>query len=381
MNIKDAENIIIRNKNKNEKKKEYMKNYRKEKNKTNKKKSNLNNLNEDIYNNFEIKNNIISLWEKRGYKNLKKETAEDYSIKIKRIHKEITNNNININILLNILNNNYDDNDISYIIKELYYLENNILINYLFDKYNNKTTIKTYLIPFSVICSYIEYYKKNNIYNDIAKYIIKIGKEYDYERDNNSIKKTEINKIINNYNEEILLNNIEKLTNIENKIIYGLYTLIPPRRLEYSNMIILLENNEFELSEDHNYLICDLDYNPKYFIFKNYKTSNVFGEQKILIPNTLSNFIREYLLKKKKKDQDKFLDKTSNTLGKNITKIFSSIYNENITLRWLRISYATYIRKKNLTNNELKEISEKMAHGLHTNSRYNKIKMDENIEI
>ena len=68
-------------------------------------------------------------------------------------------------------------------------------------------------------------------------------------------------------------------------------------------------------------------------------------------------------------------------MGKNITKIFSSIYNENITLRWLRISYATYIRKKNLTNNELKEISEKMAHGLHTNSRYNKIKMDKNIEI
>jgi len=379
MNIIDAENIIMREKNKNEKKREYMKNYRKEKNKTNKKKSNSNNLKEDIYNNFEIKNNIISLWEKRGYKNLKKETVNDYSIKIKRIHKKITNKDIDMNILLNILNNDNNENDISYIIDELYYLENNILFNYLFNKYNNKITIKTYLIPFSVLCSYIEYYKKKNIYNEIAKYIIKIGKEYDYERDNNSIKNTEINKIINNYNEDILLNNIEKLTNIEDKIIYGLYTLIPPRRLEYSNMIILLENNELELSEDHNYLICDLDYNPKYFIFKNYKTSNVFGEQKILIPNILSNLVREYLFKNKKRDQDKFLDKTSNTLGKKITKIFSSIYNENISLRWLRISYATYIRKKNLTNNELKEIREKIAHGLHTNSRYNKIKMDENI--
>ena len=34
-----------------------------------------------------------------------------------------------------------------------------------------------------------------------------------------------------------------------------------------------------------------------------------------------------------------------------------------------------------MIENNLKEISEKMAHGLHTNSRYNKIKMDENIEI
>lgn len=378
MNILDAEKIIIKEKNKNEKKKEYMKNYRKGKNK---KKSNLNNLNQTIDNNFVIKDNIISLWEKRGYKNLKKETANDYSIKIKRLHKEITTKDININILLNILTNDYNENDISYIIKELYYLKNNILINYLYDKYDNKTTIKTYLIPFSVICSYIEYYKINNIYNEIAKNIIKLGKEYDYEKDNNSIKKTEINKIIKNYNEDILLNNIEKLTNIEDKIIYGLYTLLPPRRLEYSNMIILLEDNELKLSEEYNYLICDSNYNPKYFIFKNYKTSNVFGEQKILIPNTLSNLIGEYLLKKNKKDQDKLLDKTSNTLGKKITKIFSFIYNENITLRWLRISYATYIRKKNLTNNELKKISEEMAHGLHTNSRYNKIKMDENIEI
>lgn len=68
-----------------------------------------------------------------------------------------------MNILLNILNNDNNENDISYIIDELYYLENNILINYLFNKYNNKITIKTYLIPFSVLCSYIEYYKKKYI--------------------------------------------------------------------------------------------------------------------------------------------------------------------------------------------------------------------------
>ena len=44
------------------------------------------------------------------------------------------------------------------------------------------------------------------------------------------------------------------------------------------------------------------------------------------------------------------------------------------------MSYASYIRKNNLTNNELKIISEKMAHSLETNSRYNKIKMYEDNE-
>ena len=76
-----------------------------------------------------------------------------------------------------------------------------------------------------------------------------------------------------------------------------------------------------------------------------------------------------------KKEGDKLFDVSSNVFGKKIKKIFSEIYNEDITLRWLRISYATYIRKKGLTNNELKIISDKMAHSLITNSRYNKIKM------
>jgi len=301
MNIIEAEKIIRKDEIKKEKKKIYMKKYRKDNENSDENKQDNDNKKIIKYTNIEIKHNIISSWEKKGYKNLKKETADDYSIKICRIHKRITNKNININIILNILNNNYNQNDIDYIIEELYYLKNNILIDYLFNNYDNKITIKTYLIPFSVICSYIEYYKKNNIYNEIAKNIIEIGKEYDIERDDNSIKETEIDKIISNYDENVLLKNIDTLINVEHKIIYGLYTLMPPRRLEYSNMIILIENNEKELLKDHNYLICDINYNAKYFIFKNYKTSNVFGEQKILIPESLSNIIKEYILFKKKK--------------------------------------------------------------------------------
>ena len=376
MNKIDAIKIIERAEEEKKRKNEYMKNYRKKKSNLNKKKIINNNCkkNEKIFNN---EYNIISSWEKRGYKNLKKETAIDYSIKINRIHKNITNEDLDSNIILNVLNNNYTEKDISYIINKLYYLENNILLNYLFNKYDNKITIKTYLIPYSVICSYIEYYKERNVYNNIARKIIEIGKEYEYERDNNSIQEDEINKIINNYEEIILLKNIDKLDNIESKLIYGLYTLLPPRRLEYSNMIILIINNENEIIKDHNYLICEKNYNPKYFIFKKYKTSNVFGEQKILIPESLSNIICKYLSINNKKEHDKLFYMTSNILGKKISNIFSKIYNEKMCLKWLRISYATYIRKQNLTNNELKEISEKMAHSIVTNSRYNKIKMYE----
>ena len=90
-----------------------------------------------------------------------------------RIHKKITNNELNKDILLNILNNNYDEDDIKYILDNLYYLNENNIIKTLKKFYDNNTTIKTYLIPYAILTSYIPHYRENNIYINIAKEIIK----------------------------------------------------------------------------------------------------------------------------------------------------------------------------------------------------------------
>jgi hypothetical protein len=142
-------------------------------------------------------------------------------------------------------------------------------------------------------------------------------------------------------------------------------------------MIIKINNDKFNeeiynnLDIDHNYII--INNNKSYFIFNNYKTSEYFGKQEFNIELNLYKYIKIYIKKYKKKNDDYLFSLTSNKLGIEINRIFKKIYNENITLRWIRISYTTYIRKKNLTNNELKKISEKMAHSIVTNSRYNKI--------
>ncbi len=371
MNLKEAEKIINIENEKKISKNLYMRTYRKQKNNS-KNKNNLENTNtntniEKISNYKNIEKEIIPKWEKNGNKNLKKETALDYCSKIIRIHKKITNNELNKDILLNILNNNYDEDDIKYILDNLYYLNENNIIKTLKKFYDNNTTIKTYLIPYAILTSYIPHYRENNIYINIAKEIIKIGNEYENDRDNNDINMDDKNKIIENYDN----NKLNDIKNIEDKLIYSLYTLIPPRRLEYSNMKIINITELDNINDEYNYII--LNKIPEYFIFNNYKTKNIFGQQKILIPKILQEIIEEYLLYKNKKDGDKLLDMTSNVLGKKIGNIFKKIYNENITLRWLRISYATQMRKKQLTNNELKIISEKMGHSLLTNSRYNKI--------
>lgn len=288
--------------------------------------------------------------------NLKNKTLETYIKKVKYIHKNILNENIDTNLVINLLTNKHN--------YKLSYLNNNILIDYLTSKYSNKNTIKSYLIPYNIIC--------NNSNSDInfTDIINKINKDYEKQIDDNIINLKDKNKIILDYNIITLENNINSLENIEDKLIYALYTLIPPRRLEYSNMYIINNINQ-DNDNNKNYLLIN-ETNSK-FIFNNYKTNKTFKKQIIEITNiTLKNLINIYL---KQINSDKLFKYSSNNFGKKISSIFKEIYNEDITVRWLRISYTTYIRKENKSNNELKEISYKMAHSIQTNSRYNKIKM------
>ena len=314
---------------------------------------------------------------KKNNTNRKNTTIENYITKIKFIHYNICNKKINIKKISNILLDTYNIKDIEYVIKNFNYLENTKLITYLYNKYENINTIKSYLIPFTVLCSKINYYNENNVHKNLIDHIEKINKTYEEDRDNNSINIEDKNKLIINYDKEGLHKQLETLNNIEEKLIFALYTFIPPRRLEYSNMII--EENDINLDNNYNYIIIDNN-NPIKFVFNNYKTNKVFGKQIYYIDDDIKNLINEHILINNKKNNDLLFNYKSNNFGKKLTNIFKKVYSENITVRWLRISYTSYIRKQNLTNNELKIISEKMAHSLETNSKYNKIKMYDNYE-
>ena len=314
---------------------------------------------------------------KKNNTNLKNTTIENYITKIKFIHYNICNKKINIKKISNILLDTYNIKDIEYVIKNFNYLENKKIITYLYNKYENINTIKSYLIPFTVLCSKIDYYNENDVHKNLIEYIEKINKTYENDINNNSINIEDKNKLIINYDKEELQKQLEILNNIEEQLIFALYTFIPPRRLEYSNMII--KENDINLDNNYNYIIIDNN-NPIKFVFNNYKTNKVFGKQIYYIDDNIKNLINEHILINNKKNSDLLFNYKSNNFGKKLTNIFKKVYSENITVRWLRISYTSYIRKQNLTNNELKIISEKMAHSLETNSKYNKIKMYDNYE-
>jgi hypothetical protein len=336
--------------------------------------------------NLEDAKKILEKYEKKKEKkiNIKKNntkvknsTIENYITKIKFMHNDILNKSINIKKISNVLLDTYNRKDIEYIINNLNYLEKDKIITHLYEKYENINTIKSYLIPYAVLCSKIDYYKDNNVHKKLIEHIEKINKTYDDDRDNNSININDKNKLIINYNKDELEKNLELLNNIEDKLIYALYTFIPPRRLEYSNMII--KENDINLDNNFNYIIIENN-DPIKFVFNNYKTNKIFGQQIYNIEDNIKELIINHIIFNKKENNNLLFNYKSNNFGKKITNIFKKIYNENISVRWLRMSYASYIRKNNLTNNELRIISEKMAHSLETNSRYNKIKMYEDNE-
>ena len=64
-------------------------------------------------------------------------------------------------------------------------------------------------------------------------------------------------KIITDYDKATLLANVEKLDNSLHKMIYALYTMLPPRRLEYTNVKLISLSHRYKMTNDNNYLLMN----------------------------------------------------------------------------------------------------------------------------
>lgn len=75
-----------------------------------------------------------------------------------------------------------------------------------------------------------------------------------------------------------------------NLTLLGCYTYIPPRRVEdFANMLWASRKPS---DTKQNY--CVLLKNKPYFLFNHYKTEKTYGQQKILIPEELAQFLRDW---------------------------------------------------------------------------------------
>lgn len=93
-------------------------------------------------------------------------------------------------------------------------------------------------------------------------------------RQENQIEEEDQDKIIN-VGETEYNKNVNKLNNIDDILIYGLYILFPSRRLDYRNMKITTEQDINKLNEI-NYLI--MSNAPYRFVFNDYKTYKTYNK-------------------------------------------------------------------------------------------------------
>ena len=249
---------------------------------------------------------------------------------------------------------------------------NDRFYDYMKQQYPNKTTLKVYLIPFVVLFGYlsqISYFKKK--YEYFNKIIVDLNNNYERERDDNVVSDENKDKIITDYSDNTIMKNMDKLDTPLEKVIYGIYMLIPPRRLEYINMFIT--SSSAKIDENKNYLVLTKRF-PTHFLFNSYKTSQTYGTQNITIPAELGKIIYDYISTNKLKSRDLFLNMNNNQFIKLIKNTFKKVYGvDSITNRWLRISYATHISNLNISNNEKKNIVEQMGHSVLQSSKYRKL--------
>ncbi len=243
------------------------------------------------------------------------------------------------------------------------------------EKYPNENSLKVYLTPYTKLLAILStidksFKKKHEFY---SKYIMDLHQRYEFERDHNKVSDEDVNKIITDFSTETIMSHLEKLETSEEKLIYGLYTLLPPRRLEYCGVVLITQGVKYKMRNDTNYLIMKKKI-PDRFCWNNYKTSNTFGRIEVPVPPELATLLLNYIKENKIKSYSAILDYKKSNFVRIVTNIFNKVYEDaNITIRWVRISYATYLNNLNISNNERQKIAIQMGHGVVQSSKYRKV--------
>lgn len=326
-------------------------------------------------------NDIIPSFKTRD-ENISQSSINDYISKCNIIHSIFTNKTLSKSLkvqLINLFNNNDFDEDL--IKSQMTYINDDIetVINTLRTHYKNDNTFKSYLNILVVITSHLKTLDKN-IYQTLTKLNIYLNEVITDKRKENKINKEDENKIID-LSITSIITNIKKLDNINDRLIYALYSLFPARRLEWRLTKLAGSPNEQTNNPLYNYLILN---DGKYeIIFNNYKTASTYGRQIFNIDNIeLTNILNEYINKSKLSNGDFLFSLKTNkqkeisqsNFSHLISNIYKKVYNIPISIRFLRMSHITSYLSTNPTIKQMEILAYKMGHSKEEQGLYKKIK-------
>ena len=314
-------------------------------------------------------------------KSLKKSTIEQYLKKASIIHRLFKNKDLTTDIKeeLKKLFNKEDNINEDLIISQMDYLKNeDEILTTLKNRYKSLHSLKGYLNIIVVITRQIK--PLFNIYSVLTKINTDNNNKIQNERDDNKLNEDEKDKIIS-LDKNKILNDIKKLKDPLDILIFALYTLQPCRRLEYKNMKIIKEPEKYKLDDlETNYLILS---SPERFIFNDYKTNKTYGQQTInILDPLLINIIKQYISINNIQDGEYLIHQKENknkhikdaNFSRKISKVFYKVLNINTSLDFIRKSHIIhFIDGGKRSNNEKEIFASYCGHSVEEQSKYYKI--------
>ena len=293
-------------------------------------------------------------------------TTKSLSQQVKAELRKLLNDNTNINELL--------------ILNEMTYINNDIepTIAKLREHYKNDNSFKSYINILAVITSHFKTLDKQ-IYQTLTKTNIFVNQQVQEVRENNELSEEDYKKIID-LDRTTILSNITKLKRIDDILLYALYTLFPARRCDWRNVKLTVETDTEKLKDDStNFLILST---PFKVVFNDYKTYKKYKQQVFELddPN-LNEIITQYIVLDKLKPNDYLFHLQRSVkeiisepdFSKKVSNVFDKVYDIPISVRFIRMSWASALYAKNPSVREIKEIATKMAHSVDESSKYKKL--------
>ena len=236
-----------------------------------------------------IEEGIVPLFKKNN-KHLSQSSIDDYIGKLNIINQLITDkplDRIAKEQLIKLLE--HKDFYKSVIEVNLKYLKNiNEVITKLRTKYQNDSTFRNYINVLAVVLGRLPTHKAE--YQQVAQINIDISKAYNEERDKHELKEEDNDKLIPSFEEKDIEENMKKVPNLYEKVIYALNMYLT-RRLEIRSLVLATKED----NKDDNFLIVDKNNKPQKAIFNDFKTKGSVGAEIEEIPEQIKGLIKEYL--------------------------------------------------------------------------------------
>jgi hypothetical protein len=173
------------------------------------------------------------------------------------------------------------------------------------------------------------------------------------------------------------------ITNPEDSALVGVYTLIPPRRVDdYRLMKVFIKKKGRDVpADDTNYLVLNTRKNPESFVFNKYKTDKYYGQQTVRIPTELKTIIKKYIGSKTLSNSScLFGARDGSCLSQpgftsKIRNVFKKYTDKPLTINSLRHSFISGL-PDDISVNQRDTIAKQMGHNISQQLQYNKIDLE-----